>query len=126
MPAYPDMAQSAGAAPAAFGASVAAKAGGVTNWLKHPMQGSGYLYIMLAQMLASSLGKQVGGMAQTNLQTQALQQRGEATTGEGQYYNAMMPTIDANLASAQQLLLQELAGEGGPQLATGEERIGGG
>jgi len=85
-----------------------------------------WLVLMLVQMGLGHLLKQGHQQRMMGLQTSALEEQAEAQTPESMYYQAMMPEADQESQLAQMLLLSQLGGGNqAPQLASGEERIGG-
>lgn len=94
--------------------------GGMAGW-------GPWIWLLLAQLGVGSLQKKGHQMKMMDIESQALSGMAEQVTPESAYYKAMMPKAQEQNQMAQAFLLQQLlgGGGGGPQLATGEELIGG-
>lgn len=115
----------------AVGGGGAAATGGIGKALSSLKGGGGgigwgpWIYLLLAQLGIGSLMKKGHQMKMMDIETQAMGSMAEAITPESMYYKAMLPKAQEQNQMAQAFLLQQLLGGGGPQLATGEELIGG-
>ncbi len=80
--------------------------------------------LILTIYLGSQLKKR-GERQSVALQTEYTKEMGEQISPEAMVYQAMMPAIQQEQNLVTNLLFQQLTGNQGPQLARGEERIGG-
>jgi hypothetical protein len=129
-------------APAAGGAGAGAAAGAAggaanLNWLSKALGGGkgaqfagGNWWWILPMVLGWYLQKrqtEAQGREMTQMQTGGIEEMTEAISPEDMFYQAMAGGEEQQNQLAQTLLLQQMMGGAnlGPQLATGEERIGG-
>lgn len=118
-------------------ATAAPTAAGGMNWLSKALGGgkaaqfAGSNWFWLLPII---LGWMAGGemtkhfkRQEVKAQTEHLRKTKEAINPEDLVFQAMMPSMERGNEMAQMILLQQMLGGAnmGPQLATGEERIGG-
>lgn len=105
------------------GGPIAAKAG------KLVAGGWTWLLPLLLGMYAEKKINEHGQDTMANQQIEDIQLRRKGISPENEYYQSMMPAAQADTQMSQEMLMRVLTGAGGvpqrPQLAQGEEMIGG-
>lgn len=135
--AYSRVAEAVGGGGAVAGAGAGMGAGGM-NWLSKALGGGKvaqfaggnwwWLLPIILGWMAGGQMKKYFGRQEVKAQTEHLRKTKEALSPEDMMYQAMMPEMERGNEMAQMMLLQQMMGGAdnlGPQLATGEERIGG-
>ena len=85
----------------------------------------GWILPILLTMYAQGKLREHGERQGVAAQTEHLKEMGDQINPEDMLYQAMMPMIQQENQMVSQMLMQQLMGDQGPQLARGEERIGG-
>ncbi len=99
--------------------------GGLTG----KIPGGGMTVAMLLPMILGMLGqsqiKDIGGRVRKGRDIEHMEKMTGLMSSDDAYYQSMMPELERENELVQALLMQQLAGNQGPRLASGEVAIGG-